>query len=421
MIAPTAGGTAYYVASNGDDANPGTTAMPFRTINHAAATAKAGDVVIIRDGTYTGSVYVRNSGRADRPIVFQAENRGKVVLTGGHHIFRALTFRGSIGETPQKFITVKGLIFRNYAGNRPKAIALRAVQGWKIEDCLFDNAGETALSVNDHDVRIERVTFQNNYVHAFDVYGGHSAGSSPTDPAYRPVENLSVIDVVLHGNHTRGSEADATGVTSSRVVKVAMSRGLLIDNMESYENHGSGLWLDYKNSDYTIRNSYFHYNRGIVVEGEYRKENGRGIYLEKNWGPGHVENNVIADNEGAAIVIVNSNDVSFKHNLLVRNEQSVQLLNMTGSGYEEFTLKDVAFRGTYMKGWRSTASVWARGGDFSAGPSGMGLSMDESVYQLGSTGFLVQWPGPIFGARSLPQILAKYGWETRGRLESIPW
>jgi parallel beta-helix repeat protein len=235
------------------------------------------------------------------------------------------------------------------------------------------------------------------------------------------VENLSVIDVVLRGNHTRGSDADATGVTSSRVVKVAMSRGLLIDNMESYENYGSGLWLDYKNSDYTIQNSYFHHNRGIVVEGEYRKENGRGVYLEKNWGPGLVENNVIADNQGAGIVIVNSNGVSFKHNLLLRNEQSVQLLNMTGSGYEEFTLQDVAFRGTYMKGWRSAASVWARGGDFSASPADMRLSMDESVYQLGSTGFLVQWPGPIFGARSLPQIQAKYGWETRGRLDSIPW
>ena len=48
-------GTGYFVATTGNDANPGTQSQPWRTIGKAAQTAKAGDTVyaeFIRDHGY---------------------------------------------------------------------------------------------------------------------------------------------------------------------------------------------------------------------------------------------------------------------------------------------------------------------------------------------------------------------------------
>ncbi|MES2775282.1 MAG: DUF1565 domain-containing protein [Bacteroidota bacterium] len=44
--------TLFYVASNGDNANPGTFAQPFLTIQQAQSVVSAGDTIYIRGGTY---------------------------------------------------------------------------------------------------------------------------------------------------------------------------------------------------------------------------------------------------------------------------------------------------------------------------------------------------------------------------------
>lgn len=71
-------------AAHGDaaDGNPGTPAAPLRTIGAAAETARAGDTVVVKAGIYRESVRLRHSGTAARPIVFQADPPGSVVVTG---------------------------------------------------------------------------------------------------------------------------------------------------------------------------------------------------------------------------------------------------------------------------------------------------------------------------------------------------
>ena len=48
----------YYIATNGNDNNPGTIAKPWHTINYAAnnSIVKPGDTILIREGTYNESV-----------------------------------------------------------------------------------------------------------------------------------------------------------------------------------------------------------------------------------------------------------------------------------------------------------------------------------------------------------------------------
>jgi hypothetical protein len=98
LLPPAVGSRSWIVDPKGNDSNDGTPDKPLRTIARAAALAKSGDVVTINAGTYTDSVVVRNSGAPSLPIVFQAAERGAVVLTGGVNSFRPLTW--SAGAPP---------------------------------------------------------------------------------------------------------------------------------------------------------------------------------------------------------------------------------------------------------------------------------------------------------------------------------
>src|SRR2546428_4008825 len=51
-----ANATVYYVATTGNDANPGGQSQPFRTINKGVSILKPGDTLYVRQGTYAESI-----------------------------------------------------------------------------------------------------------------------------------------------------------------------------------------------------------------------------------------------------------------------------------------------------------------------------------------------------------------------------
>ncbi len=71
----------YYVATNGNDANPGTAGQPWQTIQKAANTMVAGDKPIVLAGDYgTQRVQVTKPGSAGALITYQAQ--GAVTMKG---------------------------------------------------------------------------------------------------------------------------------------------------------------------------------------------------------------------------------------------------------------------------------------------------------------------------------------------------
>src|SRR5271167_4327584 len=54
----------FYVATTGNDANSGSQSAPWRTIQHAADTARAGSTVNVRAGVYEELVSLNASGNA---------------------------------------------------------------------------------------------------------------------------------------------------------------------------------------------------------------------------------------------------------------------------------------------------------------------------------------------------------------------
>ena len=60
------------VSLSGNDANAGTLAAPFRTINKASSIAQPGDVISVRGGVYNAAVSISAKGTAAARITFRS-------------------------------------------------------------------------------------------------------------------------------------------------------------------------------------------------------------------------------------------------------------------------------------------------------------------------------------------------------------
>jgi hypothetical protein len=419
LIAPQGTGRVWYVATTGNDAAAGTTDAPLRTINRAAQLAVAGDVVTIRVGTYNESVVVRNSGAVGRPIVFQAEQRGTVVLSGGTHTFEGATWSGSVEPTGEFWVTLHGLIFRQYSDPLSTANAIAAVRvsrGWVIDDVLFDEAGKTGVEIRYSDVVITRSTFNRNYTNAIVSWAPSSNATGPSDPNYHPLTGIVISDVIISGNNIDPSPA--VGDAAEYVTKLWATSGALIDNVESYGNYGQGFWFDTDNSNFTVRNSYFHDNHPVPGS---QDELGKGLFLEVGWAPGLVERNVFINNNGAGLAIDNGAGIEVRDNLFIGNAQCITLVNNdrgnNPDGQPRWPLKNITMHDNQCKSWRTDAAIAATYGNFTT-PSAMGIMADANVYDPLNNNALADWPG-LGPQTTLAGVRTKFGWETNGRIGPI--
>jgi len=77
--------SSFYVATTGNDSNSGTEAAPWRTIQHAADTARAGSTVNVRGGIYEELVSINASGNAsDGFITFRSYPGETAILEAAH-------------------------------------------------------------------------------------------------------------------------------------------------------------------------------------------------------------------------------------------------------------------------------------------------------------------------------------------------
>src|SRR5690348_17749263 len=83
--APAQVNSSFYVSTAGSDSNPGTETAPWRTIQHAADTARAGSTVNVEGGIYEELVSIHVSGNAsDGFITFRSDPGATAVLDAGH-------------------------------------------------------------------------------------------------------------------------------------------------------------------------------------------------------------------------------------------------------------------------------------------------------------------------------------------------
>ena len=107
--------TRYFVALDGDDTNPGTKEMPFRSLQKAADTASPGDTVYIRQGIYNERLEVHVSGQKGKIIQFAPFAHESVTLDGsGINLGK---WGGLIDLSDQSYITIRGITLKNSSSN----------------------------------------------------------------------------------------------------------------------------------------------------------------------------------------------------------------------------------------------------------------------------------------------------------------
>ena len=159
-------GKTYYVAPTGNDANAGTLAAPFKTINKGARVLLKGDTLLVRGGVYNENVYIYAnggfaSGEPNNPITVKA-------YPGETPVVRALssgTKTAFTVEGPSARITdwvIDGIT----VGGSSAAIGylVSGVQSVTVKNCRFENTLPAAaqgmiVAYSSDDVRVTGCKF----------------------------------------------------------------------------------------------------------------------------------------------------------------------------------------------------------------------------------------------------------------------
>jgi hypothetical protein len=105
--------SSFYVATTGNDSNPGTEGAPWRTVQHAADTARAGGTVYVRGGIYEELVSLNASGDAsDGFITFQSYPGETAVLDATH--FTPTGRTGVFTIQNKSYVRIEGFEIRNF-------------------------------------------------------------------------------------------------------------------------------------------------------------------------------------------------------------------------------------------------------------------------------------------------------------------
>ncbi len=105
--------SSFYVSTTGADSNPGTQTAPWRTVQHAADTVRAGSTVNVRGGVYEELVSIKASGNAtDGFITFRSYPGETAVLDAEH--FAPSGRSGVLTIQNKSYVRIEGFEIRNF-------------------------------------------------------------------------------------------------------------------------------------------------------------------------------------------------------------------------------------------------------------------------------------------------------------------
>ncbi|MEU4449087.1 carbohydrate-binding protein [Actinosynnema sp. NPDC050801] len=101
---------ALYVATNGNDANPGTLAAPLRTIQRGVDLAQPGYTIHVRGGTYAPStnIQILKNGTSGQPITLRNYNGEHVVVDGENMPYTPGAVGSSIPRPERGAVHIEG-------------------------------------------------------------------------------------------------------------------------------------------------------------------------------------------------------------------------------------------------------------------------------------------------------------------------
>ena len=193
QVAPTSGNV-YYVATNGNNSNPGTQSLPWRNIDYAVDHVSAGGTIQVRGGTYNERVTIGVSGTAGNYITLQSYSGEQAKLDGAGLGNGTMLYGINIS-----FFKVIGLEIQNHTGG---GIAFRG-DGSNIE-------------------------IRNNLIHdqTFSSSVGHVIIVNATDPVQYGTPQYvahAITDVIIDGNIIGPNVDTGTPTTYNECLTIAFN------------------------------------------------------------------------------------------------------------------------------------------------------------------------------------------------------
>ena len=112
-------GSAFFVAKTGNDAGNGDKAHPWKTIQHAVDTARAGQTVNVEAGIYDELVTIRHSGSVKAGFITITAAPGAAPIIDGAGLPIPNGENGLITLNSVSFVRIVGLEIRNYVSASP--------------------------------------------------------------------------------------------------------------------------------------------------------------------------------------------------------------------------------------------------------------------------------------------------------------
>jgi hypothetical protein len=374
--APVAEAANFYVATTGKDADPGTFARPWRTIQKAAHAAPPGSTVYVRGGVYNERVTftVSGSAAAGHTTFRNYPNEAAVVDGAGLTVPDSET--GLFLIVNRSYIVIKGFEVRNYgttaAGRVPVGIHVRgtshhieirnnkihhiehnraspwdtdahgiAVYGTSstrpITDIVIDGNELYALKLGSSEslvvngnvdgFRITRNTVHDNDNIGIDAIGFEGVSSDPaTDQARNGLIAQNVVyNIDSYGNPAYGTDRGADGIY------VDGGRDIVIErNIVHHCNIGVELASEHRGratSAITVRNNFIYLNDVVGISmGGYDTLRGstRNCTVVNNT---LVRNDRLRWGNGELILQYDTRDNTIKNNILYANSQNILMTN----------------------------------------------------------------------------------------------
>lgn len=258
-----------YVSMEGNDEQAGSLKSPLRTLKQAAAVAKAGTTVHVREGIYAEKLIVQHSGTKSEPIVFKPYQDEEVVLSGAG-------LESEEGDTA--LITIDD---KNHV----------EISGFIVQDLSTDLRNETVMGIlvtgssshlllDNNTVRNIETQSPEGNAHGIAVYGtGPMKNITLTNNTVEDLKLGASEALVLNGNIDGFEIADNIVRRCNNIgIDLIGYEGVSADDKYDYVRNGvvSGNKV-YEISSYGNPAYGNEYNAGgIYVDG------GRDIQIEKN-------------------------------------------------------------------------------------------------------------------------------------------